>query len=64
MKATCPKNPNHKRFETAVHVKQLWEVTQVGDLVRVRNPCLEVTHEPEVDNIWTCGVCGVEAKVE
>lgn len=63
MKAVCPKNPKHKRFLTTAHVMQEWEVNENGDFNRVTVDCLETTHEPDSRNIWTCAVCGAQAKV-
>ena len=63
MTATCPNNPEHKRFLTTAHVMQEWVVDEKGEFVRVANECLDVTHRPTECNTWTCEVCGAEAKV-
>lgn len=62
MKATCPKNPEHKRFSTVAHVMEEWEVTAEGDFVEVRES-LQTDHGPDPDNIWRCLECGAEAGV-
>ena len=64
LKATCTKNPDHGRFETTAHVMQVWEVDFEGNFVLEIHPCIEVTHEPDPGNIWTCLECGAQAKVE
>ena len=63
-KATCPKNPKHKRFITSAWVSQDWEVDAEGNYLYCVNECTEVVHRPEKSNIWTCATCGAEAEVE
>jgi hypothetical protein len=62
MKAMCPNNPDHNRFVTVVHEMHEWVVDEKGDFVEDKE-CLEVTHDPDKDNIWTCYLCGAQAKV-
>lgn len=61
MKVKCPNDKNHKRFATTAHVMQEWEVDENGNFESVINDCLEVTHSPNLDNIWRCLECGAEA---
>lgn len=62
MKAVCPTDPSHNRFTTTAHVMEEWEVDEEGDWVRTIST-LQVTHGPDVDNVWTCVSCGAEADV-
>jgi len=63
MRATCPKNPEHKRFSTVAHVMEEWEVDAEGNFVRVIES-LQTDHGPDAGNTWACLECGAEAKVE
>ena len=63
MKATCPKDPNHKKFITVAHEVHDWVVDENGDFVEDMG-CSETAHGPNTDNIWTCKECGAEAIVE
>ena len=63
MKATCPKNPEHKRFLTVAHVQEEWVVDEHGTFQEVRGT-LDTVHGPNPGNIWCCNECGIEAKVE
>ena len=62
MKAVCPFDPNHARFETTAHVVQSWEVDSSGDFVAHLED-LETTHDPDAGNIWTCLECQRQAVV-
>jgi len=64
MKAICPNNIEHKQFVTTAHVCQDWVVDENGDFLEEENSCVEVTHGPDADNIWTCKICGAEAVIE
>ena len=65
MKATCPDNPNHKRFITVVHVAENWVVDEEGNFLETHLPDeVETTHGPNPDNTWTCAECGADANVE
>ncbi|MDA1674754.1 hypothetical protein [Bacillus cereus group sp. TH152-1LC] len=64
MKAVCPKNKNHKEFITTAHVVQEWKVDAEGDWLKTVDNCVQVTHKPNRDDVWTCAVCGAEAEVE
>ena len=62
MKATCPNDPEHKKFVTTAHEVHNWVVDEEGDFLEDLG-CIETAHKPDADNIWTCVACGVEAKV-
>lgn len=63
MKATCPKNPKHKKFVTTAHEVHDWVVDESGDFIKDLG-CTEVAHKPDSGNYWTCDICGSEAKIE
>jgi len=63
MKATCPKDPTHKRFSTVAHVMELWEVDETGEFIDVIET-LQTSFPPNSHNIWTCIDCDAQAKVE
>ena len=65
MKATCPNNPAHNRFVTVAHVTEDWLVDEHGGFIQVADGSeSEILHVPHPDNIWTCVICGAQAKVE
>lgn len=61
MKAICPNNRNHERFTTTAHVVQDWEVDSNGNFIKSVNDCVEVTSDPNIDNVWECAICGAQA---
>lgn len=61
--ATCPNDPQHKRFITVAHVAEDWIVDEHGDFVEVL-ASTETVARPDPDNTWTCAICGADAKVE
>lgn len=63
MKATCPKNPKHKKFVTTAHEMHEWVVDEKGGFVKDKG-WLEVTDNPDQDNVWTCYTCGAEAVIQ
>jgi len=63
MKARCLKNPEHKRFETVIHITEYWEVDEEGNFIDHRGNG-EVTHGPDKGNTWICLECETEAVVE
>lgn len=63
-KKVCPNDPAHNRFITTGHVMQDWVVDGDGTFQEVENECVQVTHEADTDNIWTCKECGAEAVEE
>lgn len=62
MKATCPNNHEHKEFLTVAHVTQDWKVDENGQFLE-EIETLETTYGPNVNNIWSCAICGAEATV-
>lgn len=56
----CP-NLCGTSLTTTAHVMQEWYVDAEGNFVEVAADCLEVTHEPDNGNAWTCDGCGKEA---
>lgn len=64
MKAVCPLNPDHKRFETTATEVRDWIVDENGDFLNDLENCRpEVLSGPDPENIWTCYECGAEAEV-
>jgi len=57
----CPKNPSHKKFRTTAHVMQEWLVDAKGEFLGVIQHSLEVSHGPDLDNLWRCAECGAQA---
>lgn len=53
----CPKCGG-KKFIVTAHVTQDWEVDYNGMFVQCLNDCVEVTHEPDMEDIWECKTCG------
>ena len=62
-RARCPKDPNHKRFVTVVHMTEDWVVDENGDFLEVANSDGEVVHGPDPGHTWTCQECGADADV-
>lgn len=60
-KKVCPNGCN-RGFSTTAHVMQEWQVDGSGNYQDVLQDCLEVTHKPDFENIWTCMECGAEAE--
>ena len=48
-------------FDTTAHIMQSWKVDATGAFVEVLENCIQTTHGPDNDNIWTCVKCGAEA---
>lgn len=61
IEAICPKDPNHKEFAVTAHVTQDWIVDEKGNYIKTTNECVEVTHTPNSEDIWTCAICGTQA---
>ena len=55
----CPKC-GCKQFIVSAHVTQGWIVDEYGEFVRVTEDCMEVTHFPDNEDLWTCTECGYE----
>lgn len=59
-KKCCPKC-GALRFVATAHVTQDWELNANGDFTSTINDCVEITHQPDDDDIWACAECGYEA---
>lgn len=53
----CPRCGG-KTFCATAHVTQDWELDDSGTFVRCLNDCVEVTHEPDREDVWDCKTCG------
>lgn len=49
-------------FEVIAHVTQDWKIDCNGTFLEALNECVEVTHYPDEDDIWTCGNCAFSAE--
>lgn len=56
-KHICPVCGNDE-FYTNAHVVQGWRVDCDGEFIEETESCVEVTHEPDDDDIWQCTKCG------
>lgn len=63
IKAVCTKDVSHKRFSVTAHVTQDWIVDEAGNHEETTDDCVEVTHRPDAEDVWTCTICGADAKV-
>ena len=52
------------RFITTAHVMQEWMVDENGNFIDVVDESVQVTHEPDDDNLWKCAECGAEAIID
>lgn len=59
----CPRCGG-KRFCTTVQVVQEWIVDECGNFVSVDTDRVEVTHEPDDNDIWIYTSCGSEAIIK
>lgn len=59
-KKRCPKCGCDEFFVSA-HVVQDWKVNSDGDHLKTVTECVEVTHAPDDDDIWTCFKCSYSA---
>ena len=55
----CPKC-GCERFLITAHVVQEWVVDDEGDFIAESASCIEVIHQADDDDIWTCDRCGYE----
>lgn len=39
-------------------ITQDWELNEFGTFQKILDDCLEVTHEPDRDDVWDCAKCG------
>ena len=56
----CPRCGG-KTFCATAHVTQDWELDDSGTFVRCLNDCIEVTHEPDKEDVWDCKTCAASA---
>ena len=52
----CPKC-GAKAFSVTAHVTQDWVVDENGDFIKCENDCVEVTHRPDDEDVWSCYNC-------
>jgi hypothetical protein len=60
-RARCPENRAHREFTVTVHVTQDWRVSETGEFIAEVKSCVEVTHRPDPEDVWTCAECGRQA---
>ena len=53
----CPECGGRK-FAVTAHVTQDWRVNEYGVFDICLMSCVEVTHYPDDDDIWSCLACG------
>jgi len=63
MKAHCPNNPEHREFNTVVHVTEHWIVDDSGNFIEVEDSG-ELVHGPNPGNNWYCVECNAVAEVK
>lgn len=56
----CPKDLSHKEFITTAHEMHDWVVFGDGNFIEDLG-CIQVSHQPNADNEWTCKTCGAPA---
>lgn len=59
----CPKCGGTTFLATA-HVTQDWKINESGSFIECVTECVEVTHEPNQEDILTCDNCGHSASGE
>lgn len=57
----CSKDKSHKEFLTTAHVVQNWKVDSDGGFLSVRDDCVKVAYDPNIDIDWKCAICGAKA---
>ena len=50
-----------KEFYVTAHVTQGWIADENGEWSETTEECVEVTHSPDDDDVWTCTSCGYDA---
>lgn len=60
LRKKCPRCGNDT-FEVTGHITQDWLVDSKGDFISVTTDCIDVTHRPDDDDIWSCFKCGHSA---
>ena len=51
-----------EEFLVTAHVTQGWLVDKDGMFKEETQSCIEVTHDPDDDDIWDCPNCGYSAE--
>ena len=59
-KYKCPKCGG-KKFSTTAHVCQDWMIDEDAEFIETISECIQVTHKPDEDNLWSCLECDYEA---
>ena len=54
------KHCGHSEWGVTAHVTQDWIIDECGEFLECTQECVEVTHEPDEDDVWTCANCGAE----
>jgi len=60
-KHKCPEGCTKNEFLATAHVTQEWLVDDVGNFIKAIDNCMEVTHRPSDEDIWSCSECGAVA---
>ena len=61
MKIICPNNREHKEFIVTAHVAQEWKVDESGMYLETICDSTVITHNPDIDDLWECAICGASA---
>ena len=55
----CLKHPEHDKFLATAHVTENWIVASDGEFLEVEiNYEGNITHQPDVDDVYQCAICG------
>ncbi len=63
-KIVCRASSAHQSFTAVAHVTQRWLVNHRGEFQECTQECVETTHSPDQDDLYTCAVCGSECTVQ
>ena len=61
IKAICPKNKKHNKFIITTIQIHDWIVNEFGERVKDLGYS-DISVAPDSNNVWTCKVCGANAK--
>lgn len=65
MKATCPRNPNHKEFRANATIREEWIVDENGYFLKIGDTQAgQLMDAPSMSEEWTCAICGEVAVFE
>ena len=59
MRKQCP-ICGGKQFIVCAHVVQEWLVDEYGYCDQLIQDCVDISHEPDDEDIWECSECGYE----